>query len=864
MKPDYTLNKPTDPCSSCTLYTQPGPVWAEGDPDHAKVIYIPQNPGVNETLPGVMRPLVGASGSVFDRQCTKAGVPRAKLFITNQVKCLTPGNREPTEHEVKCCSQLLRRELDRCRADTVLLAGSIAFEANIGSYSTLSPDYHPSTSIFERMGCVEQRDGRKWIATPHPAFIMRQEKIGGSVIWEAIQHLQKAYAISGVKVPLPRILWSGSCSEEELTEAVERHRQAAKTKGIFADDIENQNPEEVTDEDLHGDDRWPMDMCGFSSIPFEAVVLPVSKLGEWKDIWADPSIIQAEHNGEHDRYYLEKHFPQLNTRFDTMYAHHLLHNDIHKYLKPECLRLYTYLPYYNRDLEQAVCKEFYNGMDNIATLLIAREQLKQLQKDTYVDIRGLEGPPGTKYPGRLYELYFGTAFPDEPGLGRVLPILEEQRRLGFRVDLRKTLLIAKWLQSRVERAEAGIRKLLGPYFNWRSYGPNGDVQQLFYHRWNLPPQYILDKKQRPPKKKLTCNQEAREKLSQWVLEKDLDGNYIRKDRYNEAAEYFTYADEVATYSKLLEFIGRLDDQDLRIHAMQKGHGTKTYRIASKPNTQNWPTWSIGPGLPSMRSIVIPDNDEDLLLVCDFDQVELWTYAAQFDIKYLLNIYNTGEYIYGVVYNDLPFGKNFFQEGKPRTKEFKNPEVQDQELLRAKAVPLGFLYGRAGESVAAEHGWKPSDGAKYREDWFRKNPELPKAHSWINYEMAQRQVLRPPPGMKLHYPIPDLQGLNCFGQTPAAILLLTSMIKITEEFKRYGLDGTRVVLSVHDAMAFNVRKAKTDPARMAFVHDSIVHPILSRPIPWLRGFQYRHSSKVGSMWDWEMIDYGKWRRKVGLD
>lgn len=836
-KPD-TIAK----CRECTLNSQPGPCWGSGNPETAKLIYIAQNPGEHETNARPMEPLIGPSGRVFNRQLSEAGIKRSDVFITNQVKCLTPNNREPTQQEVECCRPLIELELGRCRSDVVVLAGSTAFEANIGDWSTLHPDYHPSTSIFERMGCVEQRGGRKWIGTPHPAYIMRFS--GTPVKDEAVDHLRKAYKLSGVNIPLPRVITSPT------DEDVQRHKEAARRGGIFADDIEALKTvsEEVTDEDEVGREDWKMDMCGFSAIPYEAIVLDTSQLGLWEDIWGDDSLLQCEHNGESDRFYLEQVSPQRNKRYDTMLAHHLLHNNIHKYLKPEVLRLYTNLPYFNRDLEP-IDRKLYNGMDCITTYLATIRQLALMKNDVYVDVWGTEGERGRVIQSRLYDLYFGRAFPGEPGLGRILPILEEQRRKGLRVDLRKALLFHHILQYRKEYAEKLISDLLGPLFNWRSYGPNGDVQRLFYGKWKLPPQYNKDKKTH--KEKLTCDAKAREAMKEWVN----DDNYpSRKEDYAEAIEYFALADEAAESSKLLEYISRID-RDGRVHAMQKAHGTATFRIASKPNTQNWPTWGIGKDLPSMRSMVLPDSDEDLLLVCDFDQVELWTYAAQFGIRYLLDVYESGAYLYGEVAEEF-YGRKFFNDEGPRRKWNRRPDITDSDILDFKELPLGLQYGARADRMAKRRGWSIEVAQARYDEWKRRNPELYKAHDWINYTMEQKGVLRPPPGMKLHFPEPDLQGLNCFGQTPSAVLLWTSMILIDDALKSLG-EGDRITLSVHDAIAVNVRRAAIAPERMIQVHDSIVHPILSRPIQWLNGFRYRHSSKVGSMWDWGMEEYDKW-------
>ncbi len=896
---DWAQYKPIS-CSSCTLQSQPGPCWGSGDEEKAKIIYIAQNPGQEEVNARPMQPLIGPSGRTFNRLLYEAGVKRGDLFCTNQVKCLTPGNREPTDEEISHCRPLLERELGRVKADTVVLAGSVAFQANIGSYSTLSPDYHPSTSLFERMGCVEQRGGRKWIATVHPAHVMRFS--GTSIYGETVDHLRKAARVAGKRIPIPIIIESPSQSD------IERHRDSAIANGIFADDVEAYRPAGVTDEDEVVDPGWVMDICGFSAVEYEAIVLDKKDLASaWGEVWSSPDVVQAEHNGESDRFHLEQIVAQKNTRWDTMLAHHFLHNNIHKYLKPECLRTYTDLPYYNRDIEDMVSRKFYCGMDNIATLLIAKEQIRQMKADLYKDVRGVEGEIGKLFFGRMYDLMVGKAFPGEPPLMKMLPLLEEQRRVGINTNLRTVLLFKVWLEHRVQETQQAIVDMIGPDFNWRSYSAGGDVQRLFYDTWGLPKQYKKNPKTNA--RKVTCDDEARKHMSEWI-----EASPARQTKFAEAYKYFRLAGDAASSNKLLEYITRIGG-DGRIHALQKAHGTANFRIASKPNTQNWPDWPIlrrckscgkthpgakllksvqccgkemPAGLPSMRAMVVPDNPEDLLLSVDFSGVEVWTYAAQFGIKYLLDIHARGEYIHGVVYEEV-VGKQFFQEGKPRIKKNMTEAIGYGSLREAKAIPLGFLYGMEAGKLAFREGWVGqcrcnhhvddhpirkcslcdcqgySDKARYyAAEWRRLNPELYAAHDWIHYEMNQRKMLRIPPGLKMHFPTPDLQGINAYGSVPAAMLLWTSAILIDTAFKTHNLPRTRITHTVHDSLCMNIGGAATDWKKMKFVVEEIVRPVLTRPIPWLGGFRYECSEEVGKTWDWGMESYEKWAGKQSGD
>lgn len=822
--PDYAKFKPTS-CIGCPLYHAPGPVWGNGS-DEEKFGYIGQNPGGQEVID--FKPFVGPSGAVFGRQLYETNIRRTEVFVTNVVKCATPNNRPPTSKEIECCKPLLQIEMEKHkRLDTYVLAGDVAFNALIGSYSTLSPRYKPPTSIMQRMGCVEQRHGKKWIGTIHPAFIMRMPDFRQA----PLAHLRRAYIIAGKTIPLPAVHYNDA-------EQFKRHKAAALANKIFADDVETAQTADFEGEDDYVGADWAVTLSGWSAIDYEAVVHTPSWILEWNDVYSQEDVWQCEANGEYDRYHYEKYCPQRNKRWDTMLAfHYLCNNRKQKGLKPYTLAEFTNLPYYDRGLGD-VDFNLYNGMDVITTLLAAKEQRRRMDKAGLTDIF----------------LRVGM---------RILPIIEQWRRAGTRLDLHRAAHYYKIISLRLAKGEELMTKLVGPLFNWNSPDQR---KTLFYKRWNLPPQYnmVEDKKTKSRKQVLTTDYDAREALKRWITDPRFPQ---RKTTHSQALVFFQLDDYVSSHEKLLEYFDRISP-DKKLHTYWKAHGAATFRLASKPNQQNWPTWCIfcGQDKPcqdphthgSLRSIAIADNDDDLLIGIDFNQLQLWIYAVQFGIKALLDIYRRGEYLYGVVYEQV-VGKPFFKPGMPKQKKYKGEWITEEELLRAKAIPLGFLFGRTGESVAAEKGWPAIEGIKYRNAYFADKPELRAAHEKIQFDMKQKGFLRPPPGMLLHYPVPNLQGLNCFAQTPEAIMVQEKIIAIENKIKASKLPlGTRTMLSVHDSITCNVRHARKYPEIMYEFAETILFPVLEEPVQWLNNFSFPFEAKVSYHWDWETTDYHVWR------
>lgn len=828
-------------CELCTLKDQPGPCWGHGDPQRVKLIYIAQNPGREEVQTTPMQPLVGPSGRVFNRQLFEAGIRREEVFITNQVKCLTPDNREPTDHEVKCCKRLLDKELAVVKADTVVLAGALSTRHNLGTYSTL-PHYHPQAGLFERMGCVERKDGRKWIATIHPAFVMRMPDFKQA----AVDHLRKAWLLSGQ--PLAEIKINEWPSDSDILQFVDYTLLVARE---FADDVETMGLQDVEEDDYVGSD-FIITMCGVGSRPYECLVLTPQQVPLLAPIFADPEIWRYEHNGEYDQYHIEKIIPpeqMRNKKHDTMLASHYLHSHLPKKLKPFVLSQFTCLPYYNRDIAKSVAGErYYNGMDVITTLLAGKEQKRRLQK------------------WQLEEIFYEFGMP-------LLPILEEWRRKGCNVDLRVALKLKLLMEARIKQAEETVVKLCGPFFTVTN---PYHLKAFFYETHQLPVQYNDDPRNRG-KKKITTDFEARKRLRRWI-----ETNEERMEKYRQPYLVLQLSDFISGEKKKLEYIGRISP-DGRIHAYYKAHGTKVFRLSSTPNLQNFPVYSVldwggarrddqddleaesvpfeedkGSGeVGSLRSIIIPDDPKrDWLITCDFAQLQLWIYAWLADVKWLKQVYETGDYIYGIVYEELYKPDLYFEEGKPHTKAFKRQDVSEQRIRRAKAVPLGFLFGRTSEAVAKEYGWTLAEANVLRSWWFNNCPELLKSYSQTEYEMKQKGYIRHAFGQIIYYPtLKQTFAVNSKAQSNEAFIVNQSTIMINNELEKRHLkkEGVRCMLSVHDSLTFN------SPERfVSELYEDIIKPVLERPIPQLNGLHLRHSAEVSKQWDWNVIDYCKWK------
>ncbi len=130
---------------------------------------IGEAPGGKEDKTGL--PFVGSAGRYLDHVLEGTGLTRQDFFITNVVKCRPPSNRTPKADEVQTCTSLYlfvqMRLINPC---IVLLLGSVAVRRVLDM-----------KTVEEARGRVIERDGRKYIASYHPAVRFYREDLAAPV-----------------------------------------------------------------------------------------------------------------------------------------------------------------------------------------------------------------------------------------------------------------------------------------------------------------------------------------------------------------------------------------------------------------------------------------------------------------------------------------------------------------------------------------------------------------------------------------------------------------------------------------------------------------------------------------------------------
>lgn len=118
-------------CKTCTLYTPGFKTFVPPDgPLAAQLIKCGEAPGFEEIRKGI--PFCGKAGIEDTRYSKDVGIYRYNTYITNICKCRPPENRDPTEHEIECCSYILKQELEAVQTQYIACLGRIASKWFLG------------------------------------------------------------------------------------------------------------------------------------------------------------------------------------------------------------------------------------------------------------------------------------------------------------------------------------------------------------------------------------------------------------------------------------------------------------------------------------------------------------------------------------------------------------------------------------------------------------------------------------------------------------------------------------------------------------------------------------------------------------
>ncbi len=169
-------------CTRCKLHkARTNIVFGVGNPK-AELVFVGEGPGRDEDAQG--EPFVGRAGKLLTQMIEAMGLRREDVYICNVVKCRPPENRLPEKDEIATCSPFLLRQLGCIQPKVICALGSCSAQTLLQTTQGIS---RFRGEWFDLLGA-------KFIATYHPAYLLRNPAAKGEV-WK---DLQKVMAVLGL------------------------------------------------------------------------------------------------------------------------------------------------------------------------------------------------------------------------------------------------------------------------------------------------------------------------------------------------------------------------------------------------------------------------------------------------------------------------------------------------------------------------------------------------------------------------------------------------------------------------------------------------------------------------------------------
>ncbi len=245
----------------------------------------------------------------------------------------------------------------------------------------------------------------------------------------------------------------------------------------------------------------------------------------------------------------------------------------------------------------------------------------------------------------------------------------------------------------------------------------------------------------------------------------------------------------------------------RIHTSYNQVVTSTGRLSSSgPNLQNIPIRT--PVGKEIRKGFVPGSDDQLLLSCDYSQIELRIMAHLSKDREMLRAFAAGEDIHRQTAS-LVFGIPY-------------EKVPDMLRSRAKEVNFGIIYGMGAFGLSRRLGIPLEEASAFIEDYFKRfsgvkdyidsTTKDAEEKGYVTTIMGRRRYL-PEIGGHVHSirEFARRTAVNSPIQGSAADIIKIAMIDISRELIRRNL-GSRMIMQVHDELVFEVYRGELEEVK----------------------------------------------------
>ena len=375
----------------------------------------------------------------------------------------------------------------------------------------------------------------------------------------------------------------------------------------------------------------------------------------------------------------------------------------------------------------------------------------------------------------MEELYYKIELP-------LVFVLSSMETEGFKVD--RTILedLEVKIKKEIEKTQAEIYSLSEEEFNINSPKQLG---KILFEKLDLP---IIKK----TKTGYSTNVDVLLKL---------------KDKHPIIEKIMYFRQVSKLYSTYIEGLKNVIDSDGHIHSTFNQTATTTGRLSStEPNLQNIPIkYEMG---REIRKMFTPEEKGDILLSCDYSQIELRVLAHIADDQNMIDA----------------FKHNIDIHTKTASEVFSVPveEVTPIMRSRAKAVNFGIVYGIGAFSLSEDINVSVKEADKYISIYLDRYPNIKKyLDNVINTSTETGFVTtilnrkRAIPEIKSSNKIVNALGkrlaMNAPIQGSAADIIKIAMVNVFNRIKAEKL-SSKLILQVHDELILNVKIDEEEQVR----------------------------------------------------
>lgn len=381
----------------------------------------------------------------------------------------------------------------------------------------------------------------------------------------------------------------------------------------------------------------------------------------------------------------------------------------------------------------------------------------------------------------MAELYYTVEHP-------LIFALSSMEAVGFNVNREKLDELAVNFTKEIQKTEKEIFSLCEEEFNINSPKQLG---KILFEKLDLP---VIKK----TKTGYSTNVEVLEKLM---------------DKHEVIPKIIYYRQITKLNSTYVEGLKNVIDEDGRIHSSFNQTVTTTGRLSStEPNLQNIPIkYEMG---REIRKVFIPNTNDDLLLSCDYSQIELRVLAHMSKDKNMIDAFNH--------HSDI--------HTKTASEVFRVPmdEVTPLMRSRAKAVNFGIVYGISDFSLAQDLKITKKEAAEYMGIYFERYPNIKiyldsvieeaKDKGYVITILNRRRFI---PEVKSSNKIVKALGerlaMNAPIQGSAADIIKLAMVKVYERLKKESL-RSEIILQVHDELILNVKQNELEIVKKLVIEE----------------------------------------------